>query len=150
MARASRAAWPEMDSPPSGGPYRSHSLDSPEGTLMQKTRAAHKQEAATILTNQLMGNLAGDAQLQQDLRHPAVLRAINHWTGRERLSSEVPFELDPSRSSPVADPAWRRVGCQRPDGQRLGGVSAPHCADLAQTAVPPRSMSTRRNASPHR
>ena len=70
----------------------------------QSTQVQTRREAFEKL-NQLMGNLAGDAQLQQDLRHPAVLRAINHWTGRERLSSEVPFELDPSRSSPVADPA---------------------------------------------
>ena len=38
--------------------------------------------------NKVLRNLAEDGNFQEDLKDPVVLKAIQHWTGAQRLDPE--------------------------------------------------------------
>jgi len=70
------------------------------------------QEALVERCNYLLSAFAKDEQLQQALRHPSVIRAINHWTGRARLSSEEANTLMDSENlewKQLIQPAFNKI-----------------------------------------
>jgi len=109
-------------------------------------------EAVQQLENLLL-SLREDDSFHRALEYPETKRAVDHWSGKQRLPTEQCeyFQTDPKvmmvlsrlrelnhlckRAGcpvPLDSVMDRKVGCVLPDGRRLGGTSKEKAAEAAK------------------